>query len=390
MPTSQTGAHTPVTSNLRMEFLPSSKWPKVAPMWRELAQRSPQCSFFLSEAWVATWIEVFAPVLDVSIVSFTARERPVGACLLVKTRSGRGMVRSRRISVNAAGEPAAETTYVEYNNLLCSRGWESAVASRLAAFLIDKYWDEVALDGFTPGEPYETLKLAFGGLELEEIWHPCYYIDLAELRRNAETFEMSLGSTTRKHLRQTLRSYSKVGPLRLEAAGDTAAALAMFDELAELNKRRWKDRSNCVVFAAPRFVAFHHALIARCFPQRTIELLRLSAGRRTIGIVYNFVHGGSVYFYQSGLDYSIDERLSPGIATLSYAVQRSIDRGMNGFDFLSGEAPYKRRMATSQRQLVWAVFRRPGLKTDIIKLTRVSTRWLRARTNEHSAQKVKT
>ena len=93
-------------------------------MWSDLLRACPQASFFLTGAWVETWMEVFGPRLDVSVMLFESTDEPVGACLVVHTRPRRAMIPLRRISINAAGESAADTTYIEFNDLVCRTGWE--------------------------------------------------------------------------------------------------------------------------------------------------------------------------------------------------------------------------------------------------------------------------
>lgn len=361
--------------DVRMVVYPAAAWPRVAPAWPELVRASRQCSVFLTEAWVQTWIEVFAPLLDVSVAVFESADGPVGACLLVKSTSRRAMIPLRRVSLNAAGEPAADTTYIEFNDLLCRAGWEEAVAGRLAGFLIGQDWDEFTLDGFTLGPAYEALKQALAQFDLEEDRQPSYHVDLSALRRSGTAYETALHSDSRRSVRRSLRFYSEAGPLRLEPAANLDAALAILDDLAEMNRRRWEGCGRDVVFASPYFIAFHQGLIRRCFSEGSVQLLRLTAGTQTVGLLYSLVHAGKVCLYQCGYDYSVDKRLSPGTLTLCCAIQHYLDCGYEDCDFLSGDAAYKRRLSTGSRSLVWAVFRRPGLKVHILDVARTGKRW---------------
>ena len=88
-------------------------------------------------------------------------------------------------------------------------------------------------------------------------------------------------------------------------------------------------------------------------------MLRISAGQQTIGVLYNLIHRGKVYFYQCGYLYTSDKRLSPGRVALSLAIQYCLDAGYDDFDFLSGQGKYKEWMSTDSRSLVWATFKKP-------------------------------
>jgi len=352
---------------LTMASHPWSAWKQVAPIWSEVFAESECCSFSLSETWVETWLEIFGAQLQPSILIFFENGgHPVGACLLANAKTSHGFIGIKRLSLNASGEPGADTTYAEYNDILSKPGWESAVAEAVHKELAHRKWDEVSLDGFSDGPAYQKLKDKFAGLECEEIQNPSYYVDLEQIRLSGSAFDMSLGKTNRKHLRQNLKYYAAIGEFRLEAAGNVGEALAMLDEIADLSQKRWASRGKRGIFSSGRFRAFHRRLIEKSFSRGTVHLLRVSAGEQTVGLVYNLIHRGRVHFYQCGYHYGPDKRLSPGTVTLSRAIQYCLDQGYREYDFLSGESNYKQWLSTGSRNLFWTVFRRPRLRLQVI------------------------
>jgi hypothetical protein len=319
---------------------------------------------------MSCWIETFGPMFPVSILIFRDRDEPFAVCLAVRTTAHHRGVAFRRLSLNASGEAAAENTYVEFNYLPCLPGYEKLAAAQLASYAAGLEWDEFTLDGFAPGPAYEALLGELRDLECFEQHQPSHYVDLAALRASNSSFEALVGSVTRKHLRQYARAYTRLGPIRLAAADSVETALRMFDELAALNRARWAVRSRYAVFRSPRFVSFHRRLIERSMPDRSVQLLRLTAGERTVGLVYNLVQDNRVYFYQCGYDYSFDRRLSPGMLTLAHAIQRCLEAGFDSYEFLSGDEPYKRHLATGTRGLVWTIIRRPTLRNRVAGVAR--------------------
>jgi CelD/BcsL family acetyltransferase involved in cellulose biosynthesis len=344
-----------------------SAWTKFAPTWSQLAEASPS-SFFLSSDWTETWLEVFGPELDPSLITLSSAGQTVGACLI--TGSRRRLIPLKTISLNAAGESSGDTTYIEYNDLLSAPGWESRVAEAIAHLLARERWDELRLAGFCDGEAYRVLRHAFEGLDLEEQRHSAYYVDLGEVRRSGSNYASFLRNKTGKRLRQNLRYYESAGPLRLETATNVDSALQMLNEMAGLSQKRLESLARRSVFTSPRFSTFHHRLIERCLPQEKVQLLRVTSGGETVGIVYNLIHRQKVCFYQCGYRYGLEKRLSPGRVTLALAIQHCIEAGYDEFDFLSGELQYKESMSTGSRPVIWATFRRPGMKSAAIKTLR--------------------
>ena len=148
------------------------------------------------------------------------------------------MIPVQRITLNATGELPQDTTYSEFNDLLCVQGWESEVTLALAKYLSHCEWDELALHGFVDGPAYQSLLATFHKLEREETWHPSYFVNLHQLRQSGQTFEISLSQKRRKHLRQNNRSFANHGPIQVQAAKTPAEAISMFKELGEFNLLR--------------------------------------------------------------------------------------------------------------------------------------------------------
>ncbi len=352
-----------------LEFAPE-EWPQVAPVWDELFRSSTRFGFFLSEPWVESWIAIFGPALRVRIAVFARGGQPLGACLLVEPAQTGAARLYRRLFLNTSGEDAREAAYPEYNDLLCRPGAERAVAAALAARLRAARWDELRLEGFQPGPGYDALRRELAGLRWEEDWRESFYADLTAIRRSGGDYESVLGKTTRKHLRQSRRRFARQERLVVETPESLPAALACFEEMAALNRARRQARWPGSVFASRRFVEFHRRLITRCFPERSLLLLRVRGGSHLLGIVYLFAHQGHVSFYQSGIDYGLDPRSSPGTLTVAESVRYCLASGYDEFDFLAGDAEYKRRLATGSRPLVWAAAGNPGGKGALFRALR--------------------
>jgi CelD/BcsL family acetyltransferase involved in cellulose biosynthesis len=137
---------------------------------------------------------------------------------------------------------------------------------------------------------------------------------------------------------------------------------------------------------------FHRTLIRQAFAKGSIQLLRVAAGEETIGILYNFVKNGKIYFFQSGFRYGSDKHLKPGLVTHALAINHYLNAGFNDYDFLAGDAQYKRSLAKDCRQMAWVVFQRPRVKFVVIERLRAIKRRLRSITKEglsHSGHNAK-
>jgi CelD/BcsL family acetyltransferase involved in cellulose biosynthesis len=344
-----------------------SGWNQVMPFWSELALTSPYSSFFLSPEWVESWLETFGPVLKPEILVFESQEQVVGTCLLVRQTAWQGPLRVSRIYLNTAGEDEADSPCVEFNNILCREGWEHAVAAALFAHLKPQPWDEIAGNGFSKGPMLDALATVFADFAQEVIWRSSYYVDLARLREVNASYDTALSRKWRQHLRRSMKLYEQIGELRVEPSEEVSKALEMLDHLSALHQRTWVGRGKPGAFASPRFLDFHRRLIRRSVPKQEVELLRVAAGQETVGFRYNFVQRGKVHCYQSGLNYHDDDRYKPGLVVHGCAIHYYQKQGLNEYDFLAGDAQFKKSLSTNSRPLAWVLFRRRNLKFRAIE-----------------------
>ncbi|HSN27451.1 MAG TPA: GNAT family N-acetyltransferase, partial [Kofleriaceae bacterium] len=174
-----------------------------------------------------------------------------------------------------------------------------------------------------------------------------YYVDLALVR--AHGYAALLGRSTRSQLR---RAEKRAGALSLDLPTDAAGALACYDELVAHHQQRWQARGCPGVFADPWFDRFHRRLIARRFAHGEIQLARVHAGGATLGCLYNFVCGGRVLFYQSGIPTPAHAHDKPGYLCHARAIEHSASEGHAIYDLLGGDARYKGSLATAATRLV--------------------------------------
>src|SRR5262245_6583709 len=341
-------------------------WAEVADIWRRLYDARPDASFFLSPQWLEAWLEIFADIRRPEFLVFTAAREPVAVCALVPTLERRGPFHLRALYINGGSEEPADRSAVEFNDILCLPGAEHAMARALRQHLAGRAWDLIVAYGFRPGPVLEALDtVAFADHVREARLRPSYYVDLEQLRAAGRSYDDALSRNKRWQIRKFARMYEPLGPLAVEVARDAGHAEALLGELIALHERSWMARGRRGAFASSRKLAFHRTLIRRAFAAGAIQLIRVTAGPHTVGILYNFVRDGRIDFYQSGLAYQ--EGFRPGYVTFATALRYYLDHGDRQFDFLAGEQQYKQSLSTSVRELVWVVYRRGTLRMRAIE-----------------------
>ncbi|MDR3418100.1 MAG: GNAT family N-acetyltransferase [Nevskia sp.] len=328
----------------------------MAARWQALETRADP-SFFQSWTWVGC----------------LAKERFPDPILLVAEEDGRTVAlalfnRSRRrfvpgaLHLGESGGVALDSVFVERNGPLIERGRDDLLAAVLRTAL-----NAPVAAGERGGHRRLVLSgvderhllaaraaIAGGGYVCELRARPAPFVDLAALRRAGTGFLQNLSANTRYQLRRSARRYAEAGPLAIQRPADLADAWQFLDELAVLHQATWQRRGLPGMFASPDFLRFHRTLLARALPRGEVDLLRMTAGGRAFGYLYNFRFRGRVLTYQSGFDYAAaGPHEKPGMTSHHLAIEASAAEGMDCYDFLAGADRYKTSLANGVVPLHW-------------------------------------
>ncbi len=325
----------------------------LEPQWRALEENADG-SFFLSWSWIGTWLQSLkAPCLLLRIRD--GAETAGLAVLVPRTVRRHAVVRSRQWHLNAAGDPDLDRLAIEYNGVLLRRGLGPDVLAALFAFLRDQAgWQECVLPGVSRGF-VESARAA--GLDCV-IDHaaPDFAIDLAALKAAGGEVMATLSANSRGQLRRALRLAEAQGALTLTPARDAAQAQEFLGHLQNLDRRGGQG-----AFSTPARQAFHRRLLAVAVPRGEAELIAVTAGEIPFGYLYNFLYRGRVLSYQTGWQRGPDNRHHPGLVMHYLAIGRAMRAGFQVYDFLAGEARYKRSLAAPGEALLWCRLQQPRL-----------------------------
>jgi CelD/BcsL family acetyltransferase involved in cellulose biosynthesis len=342
--------------------------PATPDWWDALLESAGNPSIFLTPAWVNTWLDVYGEAFTGSWVSFWSADRCVGGFMLLRRKSRAGPFPVRLCALNTAAEDAEESPWVEYNDVLCVPGFEPVVAAATATVLSGIGWDQLYLSGYAQDGVLSRISAHAASWHVDTEWKPARYVDLAGL--DSKGIDSMLSSNTRSQVRRSAKIYSARGELRISAASSIGEAQQYLRELARLHREGWRRRGKEGGFRTEQFVHFHDRLIERLWSTSSISILCASAGDLRFAYLYNFVHRGRVYFYQSGLAYEDDPKVKPGLVAHYLAMNHFLALGMIEYDFMAGDARYKQSLANGVRQLAWTRVERNNFYVRLVRAAR--------------------
>ena len=266
----------------------------------------------------------------------------------------------------ASGEREADAICSDYLNLIARRGREAEVVRALIEALSQRRlggWDELVIplmDG-SRAIPEMLVHAARGrGWHAEAVETTrARYIELPD---TWEGFLRGLDKKDRYLITRTLRDFETWadGHAVFHRATDAASLAEGKRHLLALHQERWEGAAGGT-FRSPLFLGFHDRLMPALLERGALELIWLTVRDEAIAVMYDFRWAGKVSFYQCGRRMDVPKQIRPGGVLLYHAIREAIASGMREFDFLGGEATYKKQLTATSRPLVTVRIARPGL-----------------------------
>ncbi len=344
-----------VTETLVVTAQPLPVLRDLVKVWMSLENRA-EGSFFTSWTWIGAWLATL-DVRNESHDSLRLLQAKRGdatvalAVIGVAPRTWRTAAHTPLV-LNQSGQHESDAIYVEYNDILVAADDADTVRRACLRHLQD-----------LPGRPRLRIQAATaqltGALAASTIPHrrdrqeKCDWIDLRAAKAADGVLAVE-GRNTRQQIARAMKRAEAHGPLRLRRAETGAEAEQDLAELMELHTAAWQGRkAQPGAFTNPFVKAFVGRLVRTGLANGAVDLIRISAGAQTLGILLNFVHRGEVYAYQSGFAYTDDNRDKPGLISHAMAAGHYKARDAHAYHFMAGAARYKASLSNAQESLTW-------------------------------------
>jgi CelD/BcsL family acetyltransferase involved in cellulose biosynthesis len=364
-------------------FEPLSNAEALGVDWRALEERA-DASFFQTWTWLGAWLRALPRGTTLYVLRVQRANKTVGLALVGRRALRRFRVLPvRGLFVSETGDPALDTLTVEHSGVLLERGLEAPALEAIARSLTAARfpWDELRVSGIEAKDApaYRVAWTAAGVNVRTEVEKPYFTVELDQLRASRKDYLSSLSSNTRSQLRRSQREYERNGPVVIDFAADESEIEEYFSKLRDLHQAYWVARGSPGAFSTDFARAFHRELLAVAMPRGEIQLARITSGSDIIGYLYNFRHRGVVSNYQSGIRYTDNSRLKPGLTAHQLAIEHNLANGARVYDLLMGDQRYKKSLSTYEGRMEYLVIQRDRVRFKIENAARVILRRVRRR-----------
>ncbi len=337
---------------VRVEHIEGSEGLKaLAVEWNELLAASASDSLFLRHEWITTWWDVFGERFHLAAEAArdeTGRLVGLAPCM---TGPGPGRLSRRLPHLMVIGQQG--DTLAEHLDLIVRRDCESAVVPALLDALSTDdapHWDVLYFERVLEASP--VLVVLADHLRAKGYAPERSSAGVSPYLPLPSSFESLLSAKSRNFRKQYLNSSNRLareGEVRFRLAGRDVSHEEAFETLVSLHRARWEGKDGS--FATEAYVRFHRELSRRLLDVDACCLALLDVGAATVAARYDFVHAGKMWCFQGGW-LPAYERMRVGTLLLGHVLGWAIEQGLEEYDFLSGEDPYKHRWATDERALV--------------------------------------
>jgi CelD/BcsL family acetyltransferase involved in cellulose biosynthesis len=337
--------------------------------WEQLLARSAGLHPSLSPTWLLTWWSVFGPRDGRRLRALSVRDggELVGLFPLLSRRWWHHrLVPMKRIEPLGSGEDTADEIVSEYLGPIVASGREGEVIGAIADHLAAgrAAWDEMffpALDGQSPAVKELEPALRARGLGCESrVSGQCPYVALP---KRWEDYLSALPADDRYMVKRSLRDFErwagKTGKVEVARTRDDLSRGTAI--LHRLHEHRWQAGGQSGVFASPLFRRFHDLVMPALLGRGELDLRWLLANGEPVAVSYGVIRENRLFYYQGGRATEVPKGVRPGIVLHAYAIQAAIEAGRLEYDFLAGDARYKRQLATGERPLLEIRVTRPSL-----------------------------
>ncbi|MBA6377943.1 MULTISPECIES: GNAT family N-acetyltransferase [unclassified Colwellia] len=336
----------------------------VSLKWQNLEKRA-ESNVFLSWAWIGSWLDLITG--KVFIVEAEDNNRVVGLGFLVeKERKIFGLFSIKQWYLHRTGNTPQDQIWIEHNDFLL----DANVAELVRKEMIDSVC-------VFASHIHEVII----GLSTDNVirsFTSCFHHDFPDItpliETNAYTVETQsyteevkekfinevLSKNTRSQVARSEKLLKQLGEVDFSIITQADEVRALIKNIAKIHIERWSNSVEGSGFTNSVFNDFHDAMI-NDDENNVVQIAVLSLNKEPVGYLLNYVYKDQVCFYLSALTSFDDNKIKVGLTLHTKAIQYYIDQGIYSYDFLGGDARYKRSMSNKKYNLVMNCYQRKYL-----------------------------
>ena len=335
--------------------------------WLNLESKADS-NYFLSWQWIGNWLDMVTG--DLFLIEGIHEGKVVGLGFFVEvTRKAFGFIPIKQWWLHRSGVKEQDQIWIEYNDFLLAKPHDKVIRKQMvrAVTSYNSPPEEVVI-----GLASEDVSACFtrefnkAGFIIEKLSKVGGYLTQLPKSTNDYLFKL-ISKNTRIQLSRSKKLLEYQGKLNFDVFSNSEKLAELLPKIAKIHIKRWRYTLEGSGFSNPSFYKFLKMMVSKNL-DRNIEVAVLSLNGEELGYLINFNYKGKIYFYLSALEKNTDNRIKIGLTLHCEAILYYIREGIDFYDFLGGDARYKKSLSNQKYNLVMNNYYRG---TSYLKLERI-------------------
>ncbi len=347
---------------------------QIAPLkekWLEVEIEATP-SFFLSWKWIGPWLKQVNSSEKLILVQASHQNKIVGLGVFVEKKIIRySLLKSTQWFLHRSGVNSYDQIWIENNNFLTTDKNKDLIIQNIWHTLLLQHnnVDEFIV-AICHNKP-KQLKLpdALMYKASVEYTENGYYLSLENIF-TLDDYLSSLSKNTRKQIKRSFKLLSQLGEYEFYVAQDPVQQTKILKECNKWHIDKWQQTDTPSGFVNPSFINFHYNLMNEAHVTSKTVVARLKINEEIAGCLYCFIDDNCAYFYLSSFKPIEDNGIKLGLSLHTLFIQWLIENRpeIQKYDFLAGEARYKKSLSSHQDNHCYVVVQKDLLKFKLEKL----------------------
>lgn len=315
--------------------------------WDALVGASALQHPFLCHAWLSAWWQAFSAGKSLRVITVHRAGILIGAAPLMITEQ-------RIVGLKARVLESIANDHTPRFDFLVARDHEAEAYAAIWQQLTDTTdWDIVQLrqlpkDSMTLVRLMDSAKrygLPVGTWDAERSPYVAF-------TGTWDDYFSGLGYNHKRNVGKGLRRLQRAGKVTLEMVGSPDRLDAALADGMRIEALAWKEDAGTAMLSRDDVERFYKRFGRDAAERGLLRLFFLAVDGRRVAFSYGLLYHRTIYVLKGGYDPEFS-RYSPYIVLYSLVFQYGFDVGLEGYDFLGNDEPFKMKWTETVREHCW-------------------------------------
>mgnify|MGYP000343733394 CR=1 FL=1 len=333
--------------------------------WLQLEQHA-NTDFFLSWKWIECWLKTIDDNQKIYLVKAKNNNAIVGLGVFVEHNIVRhNLIASKQWFLHRTGRENKDQIWIENNGFLLNDTYKVEVHDAMWQFLlnhksnVDEFIVHVAkkssdINWDITHKKYHTIN------QQQELG---YKIPLAGLDC-VNDYLTQISKNTRQQFKRSIKHLALQGEIEFSVIENPQEQIEVLEETKHWHIKKWQSTSTPSGFENKEFCQFHNSLLNTTHPTASTVVATLTVDKEIMGCIYCLSENGTIYFYLSCIKPIDNNKVKLGLIMHISMVEWLISQGniYSEYDFLAGDARYKRSLSSVKNEYLKLIIQKNHLK----------------------------